>query len=57
MIDNFPERDVAILMGDFNVKIGCDNTGYEEVMGQHRLGVLNDNGERLADLCALNKLV
>ena len=26
-------------------------------MGQHTLGVMNDNGERLADLCALNKLV
>ena len=57
VIDNFPERDVTILMGDFNAKIGSDNIGYEEVMGQHGLGVMNDNGERLADLCALNKLV
>ena len=57
VIDNFPERDVTILMGDFNAKIGSDNVGYEEVMGHHGLGVMNDNGERLADLCALNKLV
>ena len=57
VIDNFPERDVTILMGDFNAKIGNDNIGYQEVMGQHWLGVMNDNGERLADLCALNKLV
>ena len=57
VIDNFPERDVTILMGDFNAKIGSDNIGYEEVMGRHGLGVMNDNGERLADLCALNKLV
>ena len=26
-------------------------------MGQHELGVMNDNEERLADLCALSKLV
>ena len=26
-------------------------------MGRHGLGVMNDNGERLADLSALNKLV
>ena len=57
VIDNFPERDVTILMGDFNAKIGSDNIGYEEVMGQHGLGVMNDKGERLADLSALNKLV
>ena len=29
----------------------------KEIMGQHGLGVMNDNRERLADLCALNKLV
>ena len=57
VIDNFPKRDVTILMGDFNAKIGSDNIGYEEVMGQCGLGVMNDNGERLGDLCALNKLV
>ena len=44
-------------MNDFNAKIGSANFGYEEVMGQHGLGAMNDNGERLADLCALNKLV
>ena len=44
MIDNLPERDVTILMGDFNGKIESDNIGYEEVMGQHGLGVMNDNG-------------
>ena len=44
VIDNLPERDVTILMGDFNAKIGSDNIGYEEVMGQHGLGVINDNG-------------
>ena len=28
-----------------------------KVIGRHELGVMNDNEERLADLCALNKLV
>ena len=44
-------------MGDFNAKIGRDNTGYEEVMGQQGLGEMNENGERFADLCAANNLV
>ena len=44
-------------MGDFNTKIGEDNTGYEEVMGRHGLGEMSDNGERFTDFCALNSLV
>jgi hypothetical protein len=51
------ERDVTIMMGDLNAKIGNDNTGYSEIMGQHGLGQMNENGERLANLCAFNKLV
>ena len=31
--------------------------GYKEVMGQHALGEMNENGERFADLCGLNDLV
>ena len=57
IIDKCPVKDVNILMGDFNAKIGKDNTGYEEVMGKHGLGEINENGERFADTCALNKIV
>ena len=32
VIDTFPERDVTILMGNFNAKIGSDNIGYEKVI-------------------------
>nr|KAG5692151.1 hypothetical protein BaRGS_020699 [Batillaria attramentaria] len=48
---------MTILMGDFNAKIGSDNTGYEDTMGPHGLGQMNENGERFADFCALNQLV
>ena len=44
-------------MGDFNAKIGTDNIAYQEVMGQNGLCVMNDIGERLVDLSALNRLV
>ena len=57
IIDKCPVKDVNILMGYFNAKIGKDNTGYEEVMGKHGLGEINENGERFADTCALNKIV
>nr|KAG5690467.1 hypothetical protein BaRGS_016467 [Batillaria attramentaria] len=48
---------MTILMGYFNAKIGSDNTGYENTMGTHGLGQMNENGERFADFCALNQLV
>nr|KAG5706894.1 hypothetical protein BaRGS_021400 [Batillaria attramentaria] len=57
VIDRGGAKDMTILMGDFNAKIGSDNTGYENTMGTHGLGQMNENGERFADLCALNQLV
>ena len=44
-------------MGDFNAKIGSDNTGYEAVMGKHGLGEMNENGETFVDTCAQFDLV
>ncbi|KAK2155905.1 hypothetical protein NP493_2029g00005 [Ridgeia piscesae] len=45
--DKLKEKDMTILIGDFNTKIGSDNSGYEEVMGRQGLGKMNENGEML----------
>ena len=52
-----PKYDLLIVMGDFNAKIRNDNKGYEDILGIHGIGVLNDNGQRLIDFCQLNDLV
>ncbi|CAH8665796.1 unnamed protein product [Schistosoma curassoni] len=57
IIEKCPRKDLTILMGDLNAKVGIDNTGYEDIMGRHGLGERNENGERFANLCAFNKLV
>ncbi|VDP53395.1 unnamed protein product [Schistosoma curassoni] len=57
IIEKCPGKDLTILMGDLNVKVGIDNTGYEDIMGKHGLGERNGNGERFANLCAFNKLI
>ena len=57
VVNNQGDRDVTILMGDLNAKIGADNTGYEQVMGKHGLGRMNENGEQFAEFCAQNNLV
>ena len=35
IVDKLPGKDLNIVMGDANAKIGQDNTGYEEIMGMH----------------------
>ena len=57
ILSGLSDQDLNILMGDFNAKIGSDNTGYDEVMGRQELGEMNENGERFADACALNNMV
>ena len=34
IIQDRPKRNIIVVMGDFNTKIGCDNRGYEEIMGE-----------------------
>ena len=57
ILSKLRDQDINIQMGDFNAKIGSDNTGYDEVMGRQGLGEMNENGERFADACALNNMV
>ena len=57
VLDKMKEKDVTILMRDFNAKIGSNNRGYEEVMGTHGIGEMNENGEMFADLCSFNRLI
>lgn len=39
------QKDVNIVMGDFNAKIGAGNTSHTEAMGTHGLGKINESGE------------
>ena len=56
-IDKIPKKDLVIIIGDFNAKIGSDNTGREQVMGRHGEGEINENGELFVDMCAFNSMV
>ena len=52
-----PNKDINIVMGDLNAKVGEDNRNYEQVMGKHGLGEINDNGDRLLACCVYNNLI
>ncbi|XP_053951406.1 uncharacterized protein LOC128858879 [Anastrepha ludens] len=56
-LDDVPEGDTIIVAGDFNARVGTDNTRFELVMGKHGMGEkCNDNGNRLKNLAEKRKL-
>jgi hypothetical protein len=56
-IDKTPKHDLLIVMGDFNAKVGEDNVGVERAMGREGVDTMNENGERLAELCMQSNLI
>ena len=50
-------RDLTLVIGDLNAKVGSDNTNREMTMGTHGEGDMNENGELFCDFCATNGLV
>ncbi|XP_071150457.1 craniofacial development protein 2-like [Mytilus edulis] len=56
-IEKISKKDLTIIMGDFNAKVGQDNSGFERMIGKQGCGIMNKNGEHLVDFCGLNNLV
>nr|CAH8823142.1 unnamed protein product [Trichobilharzia regenti] len=57
VMDNVPNGDIRILMGDMNAKLGGDNTIRELTMGHEAFGEMNDNGELSSDFRAFTDLL
>ena len=57
VLDNTHQRDLKILMGDLNAKVGTDNTNRDLIMGRHGIGEQNENGELFTEFCTFNNLV
>ena len=55
-LDKIPSTNKLLLMGDFNARVGSDNTSWENTIGRHGVGNVNSNGTRLLSLCAQNGL-
>ena len=50
-----PQKDVLFIIGDWNAKVGSQET--PGVTGKFGLGVQNEAGQRLIELCQKNTLV
>jgi len=51
-----PKHDLIAFMGDMNAKAGADNTHNDRKMGEHGCGNVNENGEKMLDICIINDL-
>ncbi|CAF2033538.1 unnamed protein product [Rotaria magnacalcarata] len=50
------KKDILILTGDWNAKIGNDNTNWKSVMGKYGYGDRNERGERLLEFATVHDL-
>ena len=50
-----PQKDVFFIVGDWNAKIGSQET--PAVTGKFGLGIWNETGQRLREFCQENALV
>ena len=57
VIQKQPKRDIQVVIGDMNAKIGNDNDNWKGTMGKEGLGQMNENGLLFADFCTLNELI
>ncbi|XP_071153817.1 craniofacial development protein 2-like [Mytilus edulis] len=56
-IEKVPKRDLLVLMGDLNAKVGSERKGWDREIDPHGIGKMNENGELFADFCTTNNLV
>ena len=56
-LNKINRRDIVIVAGDLNAKIGTDNTNKEQVMGKHGTGTISANGELFTEFCLENDLI
>ncbi|CAF4845366.1 unnamed protein product [Pieris macdunnoughi] len=55
-IAKIPNRELLIIMGDFNAKIGSNSAQYSKSVGNFGLGVRNERGERFTQFADENNM-
>ena len=52
LLSTIPKKDHVYILGDFNARVGSNYEAWPECLGKHGIGKINDNGQRLLELCS-----
>lgn len=55
-ISSIPSKEEVVLLGDFNTRVDADHDSWPSCLGQFGVGKMNDNGQRLLELCTYHNL-
>ena len=56
VISKVPRSEGLYLLGDFNARVGADYETWPSCLGHHGTGKINENGQRLLELCCQHEL-
>ena len=56
ILTNIPNTEQVILLGDFNARVGADSESWPSCIGHFGVGKMNENGQRLLELCTYHGL-
>ena len=56
ILQDTPSQEQLFLIGDFNARVGTDLESWPTCLGRHGIGKMNDNGQRLLELCTWHNL-
>jgi len=56
LIQRIPKDEQLLLLGDFNARVGADHDSWPSCLGKFGVGKLNENGQRLLEMCSYHDL-
>ena len=56
VISGIPISQALYILGDFNARVGADHNSWITCLGHFGVGKMNENGQRMLELCCLHNL-